>query len=319
MFSERATANLHYIQRMFPFLDQAVLKRIKAFGSQPPWPHDVVLPFAEWKQLLTGMLPDLPFLEKAMLAERAVAVGTWQFTRCVYRFEPLLMSALSATRLPDIIPLRVLRHLPDPCPYIILDSFTPLRGMYCYLDFNTSKGAWELRVYLDDISHNHSCIRIELTEGLTIREAVDPSVRRVIADASIPETLRESLLKSVSVLDISGALTHLAYLVLPLILYLCQPYPDIEDKNGVPVAPLRSRSSLVDSLHLTGTVEDDKPVVYNVGRQMAPKIASLVEKKKAQSSLEVHPSYWIPHKSRYGDRELEYLWVPPEERSVRPL
>jgi len=167
-----------------PGLDKYVNTAVGSNGDGlEPWPDDVLLLFGMWAAIeeeylqtgtyLSGTLDDPKTHYLLSRSSQLAAIGSWRYAKGIYKFDQPLYDALAGSPLPDVIPMRVFRRLPDWCPYIELPcKVNGAYGFYAYLDYERRSCAWELRIMLDTDDDSYLTIPIALTEGLSVRDAI---------------------------------------------------------------------------------------------------------------------------------------------------
>lgn len=303
---ERPEALLKELLRECPGLSKHVenLLEGKREGDLPGWPDDVLLPVAGWLAIAehyTGSAP--PALATMDLMLRLNAIGTWRYTKGIYRVPEKMMDALARTGLPEKLPMRVFRRLPEGCLYLEAPKGTETRlgivfGWFVTLDYDYRSGAWELRIIEDLDREGLRLVPIELTETMCVKDA--------IATFATPEAMRET--------------THEYMLasvenVLKVLLYLCSDEPEIAGEEGPEARP--SRPSIRRVKGRVRAFEQPRARIWTVGETMARAIelhegsrAIGSGSRKAPHMRRAHwHGYWTG--PRDGQRDFSYRWIPP--------
>lgn len=92
-------------------------------------------------------------VERTKDVARLAAVGAWRATQGVYRFDPDLAEALSATPVAGALPVDLLHRLPEWCVYVESPGLEVARwrvqGFYAHLEWDVTRRGTELRLLLD--------------------------------------------------------------------------------------------------------------------------------------------------------------------------
>lgn len=266
-------------------------------GREKHWPDDVLIPFGGWKAIVEHYRPEeagmksLQFLDQT---RRLAAVGTWRYAKGVYRFNEELLWALIRTLLPETIPMRVLRRLPDWCPYLQLpEGEGSLYGYYCYLDYDEHSGARELHIVQDDDSGYWLTVALELTEGVSIQESLFSH------DDKYNAKDRQNFVKVIQP-------------VLSMLMYLCQDEPEVDDSREPGASPHR-----VYPKKVKGGKRLFEPLrvrTWDVGDELGQAISATAPGRMgARKSPHLRRAHWHGYWTgpRSGERTFVYRWIPP--------
>jgi hypothetical protein len=178
-------------------------------------------------------------IEAAMLA----AAANWRLGRGIYRFDPVLQTALLATQLNGEIPAEVLRRLPEWGLYIDLDEGLPvpdlgqrrLLGFVCHLEAEPGTSTTDMRfmtLYHDpNEGGEHGWKRywwpcaLPLTGG-NLEQALQLATegsREIVRDGSPGAMLNEE--------QSQAHWRWLMEVMVPLVLYLCSEEPDVSRRH----------------------------------------------------------------------------------------
>jgi hypothetical protein len=151
------------------------------------------------------------------------ALGSWNYTKGVWRFDDVLQNALLATPNLDSMPSELFLRLPEWSLYVETRGMYwqgfPLHGFWAHLNWELSVERRELRLLLDT---EQGMLSLALFLGnWTLREAAERAIAEKLnryAQAGVQWTL-ESFLK----MDFSEEVLPL----LALLAYICSASPDI--------------------------------------------------------------------------------------------
>lgn len=284
---ERPEALLAELLGECPGLAKNVELLLDGKGSEdlPGWPDDVFLPVGGWialAQHYTGAASSADPATMALML-RLNALGTWRYYKGVYRVPEAMMDALAKTELPDEIPSRVFRRLPEGCLYIEAPrAMETARGIvfgwFVVLDYDFRSGAWELRIIADSDQQGLWLVPIELTETMCLKDAVATfatpeelsAATGVFGSADDLDAAREELLSSVEA-------------VLKVLLYICSDEPEITDEEGRPASPTRPNIRRVKGR--VRAFEQPRARAWTVGETMARTIASHESRSSAGAGI----------------------------------
>lgn len=119
------TKKLAEIGKQFPALNRSVNFMLQGKGKDlPDWPEYIFLPMAAWVAIVTGgdTRKLLEFPPRANPIAELAALGTWRYSQGIYKFDTSLVEALSCTPLDSLLPVEILKRLPEFCVFIESDG-----------------------------------------------------------------------------------------------------------------------------------------------------------------------------------------------------
>lgn len=179
----------------------------------PDWPDWCLLPMSGWDAI--NHPPRRPLYEMA-------AVGTWAFSRGIYRFDPTIAASLAETTLSDALPASVFYRLPEYCLFLEMPdmhlSEIPISGVWAHLEWDTNRKRPELRLAI--LAEEFLYPVILHLGNWSLRESIQ---------RAIDEVVRERQLERVpfTELDMAEMLPEITP-VISMLLYLCSRSPEID-------------------------------------------------------------------------------------------
>ncbi|MCL2746914.1 MAG: hypothetical protein FWE48_07520 [Coriobacteriia bacterium] len=281
------------------------------------WPEDVLLPHGAWMgigEFYSGSPEYTDFMAKVAMATEAMefaAVGTWKYSKDIYRFDPDVFKALIETPLSDTAPLKIFRRLPSWSVYIEYPEMRgPDYGVYCHLDYEYRSGAWELRLTHDSTVGAKATIPIELSENITIEEAIARHSKEASDEHS--DTELSALYKEIEVIA-KPEITKTIKADLSLLMYICSEQPEIINHANPSTQPSRLAPKKVK-----GGMKLFEPSgvrIWHVGDETGKAIRTSRSAKgeggkKAPHIRRAHwHGYWKG--PRDGERTFDYRWLAP--------
>lgn len=191
----------------------------------PAWPEWCFMPVSAWHAIVSQGKPLPPHLIGDVA--RLAALGTWRYSKGVYRIDLDVFTQLTKTPVIREIPSDVLLRLPEWCVYIETPGLswfgTALHGFFVHLESDINDGRKELR-FLLDCDSGLAGIPIHIGPW-TLIESVD----RMAAEADkFRQPGTPALSGTDNVPDIASQIQPL----LSLTLYLCCDEPDIQDRTN---------------------------------------------------------------------------------------
>lgn len=278
----------------------------------PLWPPWCFLPLAGWYAIVSAdagvdrlpphMVPD---------AARLAAIGTWRYTKGIYRYDDDARWALAGTVLHGEMPVDVLLRLPEWSVYIETPGRewlgSVLHGFWAHLEWDANTQRRELRFLLD------------LDDGLipqilhmgpwTITEAID----RWISEAH-----RQAQLHNLgTVPDTTYAVEVMSAAVLPLVsllLYLCSDEPEVQDRDEPEARPGRPQPKRTKNGWRL--FEARKPRIWTVGAGIGEALRRAAQDEATGRTVRAHVrrahwhGYWTGARGS-DDRRFRYRWLSP--------
>ena len=314
----RPEQQLQELLREYPKLAQHVDLMCQGKGKDiPSWPNDVLLPFGAWIAIEQEYYPNDNPLSSIDRTSKLAALSTWRYAKGVYRFSRAMYDALTQIDLPEIIPMRVFRRMPDWCPYLELpEKQDDVYGYFCYLDYEYRSGAWELRIFPDSEKSNRVTVPIELTEGISIRDATaafgDIKANRSLFNKEITDFFLDAIKREEAKgTDIKADFAKTAEIPLKLLLYLCSDAPEIDDEREPGVSPARSYHKKVKGGYRL--FEPTKTRTWEVGKTISRAISAMVGKPGSKKAPHIRRAHWHGYWKgpRDGEQTFMYHLIPP--------
>jgi len=222
----RSELYLEEIGRLYPRFSLAVERMLARRGRDlPSWPSWCLLPMPGWYAAVCDesgyrKLPPEKLRDVYWLA----ALGTWNYTKGVWRFGSNLQNALLATPHLDGMPSELFLRLPEWCLYVETRGMRwqgfQLHGFWAHLNWEMSGARRELRLLLDS---EQGMLSLALFLGnWTVKEAAERAIAEKLgfyAKAGVQWPM-EVFLK----MDFSEEVLPL----LSLLAYICSASPEIE-------------------------------------------------------------------------------------------
>jgi len=261
----RSELYLEEIERLYPRFSLAVERMLARRGRDlPSWPSWCLLPMPGWYAAVCDesgyrKLPPEKLKDVYWLA----ALGTWNYTKGIWRFGAILQEALLSTPHLDSMPSELFLRLPEWSLYVETQGMRwqgfQLHGFWAHLNWEISEARRELRLLLDS---EQGMLSLALFLGnWSIREAAERAILErlsLYAKAGVQWSV-EAFLK----MDFSKEVLPL----LSLLAYICSVSPEIEycekaacasefsrpwlgeEKQKLPCAPFVQLRILGKSLH----------------------------------------------------------------------
>jgi len=222
----RSELCLEEVGRLYPKFSLAVERMLARRGKDlPAWPSWCLLPMPGWYAAVCDesgyrKLPPEKLRDVYWLA----ALGTWNYTKGVWRFGADLQEALLATPHLGRMPSELFLRLPEWCLYVETRGMHwhgfKLHGFWAHLNWEMAGERRELRLLLDS---EHGMLSLALFLGnWTVREAVEKAMAERLsfyAKAGVQWT-PEAFFRA----DFSAEVLPL----LSLLAYICSAAPGIE-------------------------------------------------------------------------------------------
>lgn len=271
----------------------------------------------------------------ALDASRVAALSTWIQTKTIYRIDPDLARSLLATSLPENLPTKAFRNLPEWCIYVSLPDlpeFEHLQGFYAHLDWEGDVGRPELRFLMDGRLDGEM-------EGLwpfnffLDRDTISQALADMDVEARQAEVTGRNSDVRTSLKELDEETEHHVAvhrqrfeLMAPFLLYLLSKDPDIVDpdrpKDDAQHRPSGNRPP----------ADNQQPTVWEVGYRFgtalrSKELSDATRSDVDSSSPEAAPGarssprphvrsahwhhYWTGPRSNDADRQLVVHWLPP--------
>lgn len=298
-------AAAHFYPKAWPQVNAFLERRGR---DLPAWHRSCFLPMAAWYAIVSedagGQTP-LP-LHLVEDVSRLAAIGTWHYSKGIYRFDDTLASAISKSSLKGEIPVNVFLQLPEWCTYIETPDLrwadAPLYGFFAHIEHDQNNGRLELRLLLDS-ELALTGIPIHLGEW-SVTEAVDRfmSVGRSIG--SLPPTMGTEYVPQIAD-SIQPLLVRL--------LYLCSDNPDIISDSRPDVLPKHTQGKTTKKGFRW--FSPPKPQIWQVGQAMGAQLRRSQAEPSPAGSITPHirdghwHGYWTGAHS--DARRFSYEWLAP--------
>lgn len=202
------------------------------------WPEWCFMPMYLWGRgigaiALRGLNKKHSLAELNLGVAELVALGTWQFSKGIYKIDPDLMTALSESAISGNIPSEILYKLPEWCIYVETPGYSymgiQIEGFWAHLEYDINHDRPELRLLL-----NTDFVRIPVPLHLGEWSLLD-SIQKASAVAEmVAESMGVSIIGLEEVTKLSvAALSPL----ISILLYICSEKPEIDDNRLPGVSP----------------------------------------------------------------------------------
>lgn len=311
--SIRPISHLEAAGSMYP----AAWKQVDMFRQSrgvdlPKWPAWCFMPMAAWyaivsegKQMPHHLVPDVA---------RIAAIGTWRYSKGIYRVDPDLLSALAETTLTGPIPSEVLLRLPEWSLYVETPgmhwSGNSLHGFWVHLEWDANTERRELRMLLD--TDEDLIPQILHIGAWTVTEAVD----RWFSEAQRQAEMHRIALPGAAISpDAVQAMAEQVQPLLAIVMYLCADEPDIDDDKQPGAKPERPQPKRTKK-HGWKLFQAEKPRYWTVGGAVGQQLRNInAEQEGERKGPKPHlrrahwHGFWTG--PREGERKFMYKWLPP--------
>jgi len=213
------------------------------------------------------------------------ALGTWQYSKSVYEFDPDIYESLIDAGISGNIPDEVLFHLPEWCVYIKTPNLVfmgeDVLGFFAHLEDDVKTRKMELRIVLHFNDALHSLPL--LLDNTTI----EASWNHLMTKSGLQLTQDDE------------ELVGLFKKIVPLILYLCTDAPEFKgSSNNMPsnATPTKTKKGLK-------LFPVDKVRTWKVGYEIGDAIRSAHKRAGGKKSPHLRRAHW--HHFWTGKRDSE--------------
>ncbi len=300
------------IGKQFPNLNRSVNSMLQGKGRDlPDWPEYIFLPMAAWVAIVTGgdtrRLLDFP-PHTNPIAEMA-ALGTWRYSQSIYRFDASLVEALSCTPLDSILPVEILKRLPEYCVYIEseglnLETQPSAVGVFAHLEYDVQTYKEELRFELLWEDGSMYPIIVALQEGATVLECIQHMYEE--ENAKIRSLGKPELCSSVVY---SEAFARDVQKLVAMVLYLCSDKPEIDNLRQPGTSPSRPKPKKVQGG--LALFPAQQVTVWEVGRSIGQSLRTAAQTKSALGGTHASPRAHIRRGHWHG------FWTGPRKGDNR--
>lgn len=315
MSQPRPVNHLNTAMSLYPRIPNWVDSFRSSRGKDlPQWPDWCFMPMAAWYAVVCdGNGVDVLNEQLSNDIARLSAIGTWRYSKGVYRLDPDLMDALTDSPVSGSLPSEVLYRLPEWSIYVETPGQTwfgdTLYGFWAHLEWDANTGRSELRFLFDCQSH---LLALPLHIGpWTIIEAVDRAMEEAYRQAQM-----RGIDFTVSTDEVQEAAAQINPLV-SVLLYLCSEEPEIDDNLQPGVSP--SRPAPKKTKKGWRLFAPPKPRVWSVGTNLGEQLreaAALQELGEPTGrTVKAHlrrghwHGFWLG--PRAGERKFVYRWLSP--------
>lgn len=292
--------HLNRVLKLYPQIQATVNQLLKGRGLDlPDWPQWCLLPMAGWDAINTPKRETLANIS---------AIGTWAFSRGVYRFDPELASALLETALSDVMPSSVFYRIPEYCVFIEFPdgeySGDKIAGYWAHLEWDVNNKRPELRLLLlaEDGLYPVAMHLGDWSVLTALRKASEQALINIKRDISL---INEDNLKTIA--------REIAPLV-SMLLYLCSDQPEI-DVRREPRQTAYRQTEKRERRH--EMLIAPRSILFDVGKGIGDKIreSRSAEISETGRKLRAHirrahwHGYW--YGPRKGERTFGYRWIHP--------
>ena len=303
------------------------------------WPHSCFIPINAWIDIAQrSLLQQGTAIDKTDLLSLPLlaAVGTWRYSKGIYRFDETLYDALLDTPITGNIPSSLFNNLPEWCVYIETPNLNwsdkdgdsgKIHGMFVHVDYDMHTGEQELRFVFDSNS-GYIPLPVQIgdwtiEDGLTRmrevsteRTGITYRVKNRETGEAISDT-KDPKFKEI-IKELSDFVSH----AMSLVLYLCSEKKDVTLK-GKDAEMVEPEMKIVKGKQRLFESRERK--VYEVGYRIGSAIRKhneQVEKEakepsgKPRGAMPAHVrrahwhTYWRGARGTH-DRTAYVLWLNP--------
>ncbi|MDD2162540.1 hypothetical protein N1078_18430 [Pseudomonas sp. MIL19] len=292
-----------------------VMLQDKGKANAPDWPNWCFLPMGGWAAMIDVSSVIAGGFEHLFDSSKGIgvlaALGTWRYSQGIYRFDPDLLSALTATELSGDLPCELFQRLPEWCVYVETPGLSwlesPLHGFWAHMEWDVNHQRKELRFVLN-------------TEDGLIAQPLHLGKWSV-------ETAISKTMDFAGENDISSGLSELFGLDLPLdnilavelkpliaiLLYLCSEEPEIDPLRMPQASPTKTVFKKGKKGPYLFT--PDKPRVLRVGDKAGRLLRIAAQDQDSGRTVKSHlrrghwHGFWTGPRS--GQRRFVYHWIAP--------
>lgn len=306
---------MNYVMSGYNSITKEVNNFIQMKGRElPKWDDWCFLPLCGWMAIsLKGEVKTDLTLEELYNAELLSSVGTWAFSKGVYKFDDEVFKSIVSSKLESDIPSELFYRLPEWGVYIETKSMSfydqIVHGVFAHLECDVYKKRGELRILLDLEKDGESCLMplILHINNSSIKQSIKSVHEEIIKEVNGMADI-ETVYSDESLLA-----EQLTPFVL-LILYLCSNEPDVQDKEHPDFTPQKATPKKTKKGIRFFMADNCRS--WEVGSKIGQKIRdSHSESLKLSGSKRPHlrrahwHGYWKG--SRKGDREYILKWIQP--------
>lgn len=208
----------------------------------PDWPQWCYIPIAGAQAAVANdagidvSMLGVVYPQRIADAARLAALAAWRMTQGIYRFDPAVYEAVSATPVTGDIPDDVLSRLPEWCIYVetpgLMMGAQAVHGTFAHLEWDVKAQRAELRLLLD----GDDLVPLPIHLG---RWPLSDAIERAVTTATAASLSRggEALPAGAT-----GQLRTVVEPIVSLLLYICTQAAEIGGKGapGNP-SPVRTR------------------------------------------------------------------------------
>jgi len=289
-----------------PTLPRQVDDLLRGKGSRlPDWPAWCLLPMAGWLAIAQG--PHELTLDHVRAGQRLCALGTWRYTKGIYRYDPEVYAALIDTPLAGDLPASLLLRLPEWSVYIETPGLAiygvAVDGFWATLDYDIECGDAQLRTVMAIGDQTHASPTITLGRG-----SLADAIERTYAGSEDVVTYLGDDVRPHAERDAAQMMPFVS-----LLLYLCTDEPEIDDVRQPGSSPGNPRPKRVK--HGWRLFAPDRARIWTVGAQIGKAIREGREHEPTGRTVRPHirrghwHGYW--YGPRTGERVMRVKWLPP--------
>ena len=264
-----------------------------------------VLPTAD--EINSGLAPDYPLGSGALLT-----IGTWAYSKGIYKIDPLLFDELYKMPIPTKIPTDVLLRLPEYSVYV------DLRALVFNMTWTTNGGGsqrlfgfWATVTYQPSTKSPLLIVHLNYAIPLATTYALDLSKSDLHAAMTMGLIYSEMDCTHGDNADIG-----VIGILLNVLLYICSDEPDIENDKEEPIPKLQPKS-YHSRRYGTKYLQAQATKTYSVGKKTGELLEQFKNTKDRDTSCKKRPHMRRAHwhgfwkGKRDGVRTFYYKWLPP--------
>ena len=307
---------LDYYSKIFPDAWMVADNMRSSRGrGLPIWPEWCFLPIngayaivSEWA-MKEGLSVD-GRLELDLVNEVGVvnSLAAWRYTQGVYRFDPDVFAAVTATKVTGELPGDILLQMPEWSLYVETPSFNNLNGFFCGLVYSLRTNKPELMLIIDN--DNGSSEMPAMLQTMPVRlgdwsleeailKTVEASKRGAKSIGLDPSDLPEERVTN---------LKNMLEGIISLIVYICSVKGEVGTGKSRPQMPKPKKTKKGEMVLIAG-----KPKVWEVGMKTGEAIRKAAAKGDAEGSgAHAHwHGQWVESKSNPEEKRFEVKWLLP--------
>lgn len=325
-----ALKTLEEISHKYKSLWGSIESRIVQNYLDKNWSKEILIPYAEWiSPLLDISKPNWKRnLKKGDLMPTSgidftsiCAIGTWRYSKGIYKLDDLIAKNLIKTNLAIKIPSMLLLNQPE------WSIFVDISNLDLFLKNKKIIGFWSnincFHTASSTYSENKFLIITPLLENgfeemLSVSILITPNQDQTIEEITdfIPKILGKFADSTSRTNEQIKEINDFKKVVVQILLFICQPEPDISE-NKEQITSLNNRTYPIKIKSQLRLFEAKKIRTFEVGLQIGNGLReSIMQYINSGKKVEPHlrrahwHGYWKGSKKQ-NEQVFFYKWVPP--------